>query len=162
MRLLSEEDCHGPIYDRYPLSEETYRKRAGLFKSFPDPVLIVGCGFGLLVTELLKVNKRAWGIDQSEYAEEHFEPHCIKASILDGTDIRLLQAHQGYFGTVVTEDLLPYLTDEEVKLAANNCQLLGPLVIHLVTEQGEAPLNYHSAGYWMTLTNQLTVSLEGM
>lgn len=163
MRLLTEEDCfNGPIYTRYPLPRKIYTKRAELFRGYPDPILVVACGFGLLVTELLKLNKRAWGIDAAPYCEKHFEPKCSLLSILDRVDVGMLQATHGYFGTVITEDLLPHLTDEEVKLAAGHCELLGPIVIHLITERGEADLNYRSTAECMNLTKQLTVSLEGM
>lgn len=63
---------------------------------------------------------------------------------------------------MVTESMLEWLTDNEAVVCAKNCALLSPLVLHLVTEQGQADYNYHSTGYWMSLTGQLTVSLEGM
>lgn len=119
---------------------------------------MVGCGFGGLVRAFRDLNKQAWGIDASPYAFENRVNERVKlASILD-----LRAWDLGQFETLITEDLLPYLTDDEVKVAARNCQALSPIVIHMVTEHGQADLNYHSTGYLMSLTNQLTVSLEGM
>lgn len=155
MRLACQSDFYGEIYTHYR-HHEGYAKRAALLKGFRDPVLVVGCGFGFLVDELVKIGKDAWGIDVSFYAiENRTNDRVIWGNILEPLGLT-------EFGLVVTEDLLPYLTDEEAKLASINCRKLAPIVIHLVTEQGEADLNYHTTGYWMNLTKQLTVSLEGM
>lgn len=144
-------------YSHYPLPAAVYAKRAALFTNFPDPIMVVGCGFGGLVKELLNLGKNAWGMDVSQYAIDHaVTDRCLLLSILD--DPHPL----GKFATVVTEDLLPWLTDDEARVAAKNCSALGGIVIHLVTEQGEADYNYHTTGYWMTLTNQPVISLEGM
>lgn len=162
MRLATREDFFGHIYTHYR-HHEGYVKRARLFRSFPEPFLIVGCGFGFLVSEFLRSGKECYGIEASEYAVDSREnDHVWWASILSDVDVTLLQAQLGIFETVITEDLLPYLTDDEVIIASGNCQKLGPFVVHMVTESGQGPLNYHSTGYWMSLTNQLTISLEGM
>jgi SAM-dependent methyltransferase len=164
MRLASQSDFYnGPIYTQYR-HHEGYAKRARLFRYFPEPILVVGCGFGFLVTEFLRVGRRAAGIDAAVYAIERKDNDAIFwASVLDIQDCRITLRDFLPFGTVITEDLLSYLTDEEATIAAINCSKLGPIVIHMVTEQGEAPqLNYHSTAEWMNLTSQLTVSLEGM
>lgn len=157
MLIATESDFYGGYYTHYR-HHEGYRKRAELFKGFPEPVLVVGCGFGFLVAELLKLGKRADGIDASPYAvSRRVTEHVCIASVLDD------MAPLGKFSTVITEDVLPCLTDKEAERAANNCALVAPIVIHLVTTQGtDTRLNYHSTGYWMTLTKQFTVSLEGM
>lgn len=134
---------------------EGYAKRAGLFVNFPEPVLVVGCGFGFLVEELLKLNKNTFGIDAAEYCYVNRETqHMGQWDILTGPFPE--------YGTVLTEDMLPWLTDAEAVVAANNCAFSGRIVVHLVTESGQAAYNYHSTGYWMTLTGQPTLSLEGM
>ena len=157
MRLATHEDFYGGIYTNYR-HHEGYTKRARLFKEYPEPILVVGCGFGFLVEEFDNLGKLAWGIDASSYAiEQSTHPRIRRFDILD-----LGRWVLGKFSTVTTEDLLPYLTDDEVLIVARNCQTLAPIVVHMVTEQGEANLNYHSCGYWMTLTGQLTISLEGM
>lgn len=133
-----------------------YARRAQLLQHLPDPIVVVGCGFGYLVVELQQLGKLAYGIDVSDYCWDHrvttaFSQH----DILRGPP-KLNAA------TVVTEDLLPWLSDAEAVTAAKNCALLSPLVLHLVTESGQADYNYHSTGYWMKLLDQLTISLEGM
>ena len=133
-----------------------YRKRAQILAPLPDPILVVGCGFGFLVVELQRLGKRAYGIDASPYCRDNrvtgsFFQHDILAG---PPPLRV--------STIVTEDLFPWLTNAEVLTAAKNCALVAPLVLHLVTESGQANYNYRATGYWMTLTNQLTVSLEGM
>ena len=154
MRLACAEDFYnGPIYTDYR-HHEGYAKRAALFQDFPEPICIVGCGFGFLVQELLKLEKDCWGIDASPYAiENRVTDRVLLGNILDFTP----EAR-----TLITEDMLPYLTDQEARIAAKRCGAKGAIVVHLVTESGEADLNYHSLIYWTQLTHQLTVSLEGM
>jgi hypothetical protein len=133
-----------------------YQRRAQLLAVFPDPILVVGCGFGFLVNELRQLGRDAWGSDASVYCCRHrVTDRFIHHDILTGP-LPLTAA------TVVTEDLLPWLTDREARLCANNCALIAPIVLHFVTEQGQADYNYHSTGYWTALTSQLTFSLEGM
>lgn len=159
MRLATYSDFHGEIYTKYR-HHEGYAKRARLLANFPSPILVVGCGFGYLVDELRKLGIIAWGIDASDYAfQNRTSRFVVKGDILQPGLTGVLGTR---YGTVITEDLLPYLTDLEAYDAAEHCAQLGTIVIHLVTEQGQAQLNYHPCGYWMTLTNQLTVSLEGM
>lgn len=162
MRLACASDFYnGPIYTHYPLPDEVYDKRARLFYPYPESVLVVGCGFGGLVRAFCDSGKQAWGIDAAQWAidsrDKRVDKRVFKFNILDLSNWAL-----GQMGTVISEDMLPHLNDNEVLVAARNCQSLGQYVIHLVTEQGQADLNYHSTGYWMSLTNQLTVSLEGM
>ncbi len=157
MRLASQADFYGGIYAHYR-HHEGYAKRARLFKFYPEPLLVVGCGFGFLVEEFDNLGIVAWGIDASDYAiRKSTHPRVRKFDILHLNDWSL-----GQFGTVITEDLLPCLTDAEVLIATRNCQAIAPIVIHMVTEQGQADLNYHSLTEWILLTSQLTVSLEGM
>jgi SAM-dependent methyltransferase len=159
MRLASQSDFYnGPIYTQYR-HHEGYAKRARLFRYFPEPVLVVGCGFGFMVQEFLDLGLQAWGIDVSPYAvENRVTPRVVYGNILDLSECQL-----GEFATLFTEDLLPCLNNDEVLICARNCQALSPIVIHLVTVQGEAlQLNYHSTAEWMNLTSQPTVSLEGM
>lgn len=153
--IIASFDEYSRAYSNYR-HHEGYAKRARLLQFLPEPIVVVGCGFGFLVVELQQLNRLAHGIDAADYcyqnrATANFTQHDILAGPL-----RLHAA------TVITEDLLPWLTDAEAVTCAKNCALLSPLVLHLVTEQGQADYNYHSTGYWMSLTGQLTVSLEGM
>lgn len=157
MRLATETDFNGEIYTRYR-HHEGYAKRARLFRYFPEPMIVVGCGFGFLVQELSQLSVAAWGVDASDYAvTNRVSSRVRKADIL-----RLDEWVLGSFETLITEDLLPYLTDDEALVAARNCQAVASIVVHMVTEQGQADLNYHSCAEWMNLTNQLVVSMEGL
>ena len=156
MRLASPTDFYnGCQYTAYR-HHEGYAKRAALFASYPDPILIVGCGFGFLVDELLKLNKDAWGIDAEQWCiDNRVTDRVLKADIL--------QPFSAHFSVAVTEDLLPCSDDDEALVVARNCAAIAPIVIHLVTEHGQAQeLNYHSCVEWTRITQQLTVSLEGM
>lgn len=163
MRLACYRDFNdGPIYTRYPLPDEVYDKRAKLFRFYPEPILVVGCGFGGLVRAFRDLNKQAWGIDASQWAidnrDKRVETRVFNFDILD-----LSNWTMGEMETLITEDLFPHLTDDEVLIAVRNCQALAPFVINMVTEYGQDKgLNYRSTGYWMNLTGQPTISLEGM
>lgn len=153
--IVASLDEYSRAYSNYR-HHEGYAKRARLLHSLPEPIIVVGAGFGYLVVELEKLNKNALGLDASPYCYENRATESfIQWDILLGPP-RIRAA------TVITEDLLPWLTDSESITCAKNCALLSPLVLHLVTEQGQADYNYHSTGYWMSLTGQLTISLEGM
>lgn len=155
MRLATPEDFYnGPLYSNYR-HHEGYRKRAGLLRHEPQPILIVGCGFGFLVVELQWLGIDAHGIDAS--------PWAIRKRITDHVAIgNILQPLPQRWSTVITEDLLPCLTDSEVKQAVINCSAASNNVLHLVTEHGQANLNYHSLDEWRQLTQQSVLSLEGM
>ena len=156
MRLACPRDFYnGPIYTRYPPPDAVYVKRAQLLLSYPAPILIAGCGFGGLVKALLDSGREAWGIDASWWAVGR----RVTSRVLYGD---ILQPLNQLWPTIVTEDLLPHLTDDEAKLAAGNCRLASSNVLHLVTEHGQADLNYHSIEEWMRLTDQPVISLEGM
>lgn len=162
MRLASYEDFNGGIYTRYPPPDEVYDKRARVFRFYPEPILVVGCGFGGLVRAFRDLNKQAWGIDASQWAidnrDKQVGDRVFKFDILDLSNWTL-----GQMGTVFSEDVWPCLTDNEVLVAARNCQALAPFVINMVTERGEhEDLNYRPTGYWMSFTGQPTLSLEGM
>jgi SAM-dependent methyltransferase len=158
VRLATANDFfHGAIYTNYR-HHEGFAKRARLFKFFPEPILVVGCGFGFLVQEFENLGKLAWGIDASPYAINH----KVNMRVIYGDVLRIHEWKMGEFATLITEDLLPHLTNDEALIAARNCQALSPVVIHMVTEQGQADLNYRPCAEWMSVTSQLTVSLEGM
>lgn len=154
MRVASPEEFT-TAYTDYR-HHEGYAHRAQLLQHLPEPIIVVGCGFGYLVLEIQRLGKLAHGIDASDYCyNNRVTNNFTQYDILRGPP-RLNAA------SVVTEDLLPWLTDAEAITCAENCAQLSPLVLHLVTESGQANYNYHSTGYWMSLTKQLNISLEGM
>lgn len=160
MRLATEKDFQGgAIYTHYPPPPEVYAKRARLFRFFPEPILVVGCGFGGLVQAFLDLNLSAWGMDASK---DYCIPNRVSERVVYGDILDLGTWRKGQVETLITDDLLPHLTDDETLVAARNCQALSPIVIHLVTEQGQAQLNYHPTPHWMRLTQQPVISLEGM
>lgn len=161
--ILASPEVYAQAYTEYPLPEAVYAKRAKLFESYPEPVLIIGCGFGGLVKELRRLGKNAWGMEASEWAvRNRVGDYVWQGDTLDPVDVSMFSTQLGPIATIVTEDLLPWLADEEAITCANSCSTLGQIVIHLVTERGEVDYNYHSCAYWRNLTNQLTCPLEGL
>lgn len=161
--ILASPKVYATAYTKYPLPEAVYAKRARLFEAYPELILIVGCGFGGLVKELRRLGKNAWGIDASEWAvRNRVSDYVWLSDLTKDIDTNRLLELLGSFATIISEDTLPWLTDEEAIQCAKNCARLGRIVIHLVTEQGEADYNYRSCAYWRNLTNQLTHPLEGL
>lgn len=155
MRLATPADFYnGPIYTHY-YHHHGYRKRAELLRHFPQPILIAGCGFGFLVVEFTQLGINSCGIDAS--------PWAISQRVTNRVSLgSILQSLSQPWPTIVTEDLLPCLNDDEAQLAATNCRRASLNVLHLVTEHGQADLNYHSLHDWALLTQQPVISLEGM
>jgi hypothetical protein len=159
MQLATEQRFNGTWYTKYR-HHKGFAKRAQLLISYPEPILIIGCGFGYLIVELELLGKVAKGLEASDWAVQNRVRNSVKlGSALDVTKISL----QAPFASIVTEDLLPCLTDAEVLTLATNCASFTIPVLHLVTEQGAASeLNYRPRGEWAELTGQQIMSLEGM
>src|ERR1043165_5281445 len=149
MRLASASDFFNGIQYTHYRHHAGYAKRAQLLLGLPEPLLIVGCGFGFLVREFERLEKEVYGIDASSYAiAKRVSSNVSLADILRPETWQF----ELDFATVITEDLLPCLTDDEAGLAACNCARIAPVVIHLVTEQGQVKeLNYHSCVEWMRI-----------
>lgn len=79
--ITATEQVFDEAYTEYRW-HEGYAKRAQLLAPLPQPIVIVGCGFGFLVAEFSKLGKNAWGVDTSDYCwanrvTERFTQHDI-------------------------------------------------------------------------------------
>ncbi len=163
-RLASQSDFEGgdlyTNYRRYPFFAE---RAAVIHERFPTgKILVVGCGWGYLVDELLKLGRDVWGIDASSYAINKGKSlsgntsagktqEGLEVGMRADTGARLLVAdttsrqslaaiHKATdltgndkFAVAVTEDMLPCLTDAEVTSTISELRLVATSLLHCVT-----------------------------
>lgn len=148
MRLASAEDFRdGALYSnyrRYPF----FAERAAMIRRRVSPsasVLIAGCGYGYLVDELRKIGVRAWGCDLSPWAVGQASQvipatatFVLLGDVTDTNSLNTVRAAAGLpgnqdFALVVTEDVLPMLTDAEIAAALEAVRTVGSAVLHIVT-----------------------------
>lgn len=174
MRLATQADFEqGGLYTsyrRYPFFAERAAAVVAAYGSVKT--LVVGCGWGYLVDELLRLGVDAWGIDASLYAITKgkavagmLPATLTRLSVADATNRTQLTAVRttaglvgsARFGLVVTEDMLPMLTDAEVTTAVTECRRIATNMLHIVTP-GTATdaskltaLNWKSTAAWKAL-----------
>lgn len=134
-------------YKRYPF----FAQRAAVIQQqFPSvSVLVAGCGWGYLVDELRALNMNAWGVDASPYCITKATTlwpigHRTNGRVLLG-DCTIAAAMATVrttalggpitrrFGVVVTEDLLPVLTEVEITAALSALRTIATAMFHIVT-----------------------------
>ena len=175
MRLASASDFESgalygpPGYRRYPFFAERADLILNLYGA-GGKVLVVGCGWGFLVDELLTRGYDAWGLDGSSYAiakaAEVLPAASAQRVLLADTTNRqqvvAVRAAAGVVGNqrfklIVTEDVLPVLSDAEVAVAVAECRRVATNVLHIVTPGDPtdpsklAGLNWKSIETWASL-----------
>lgn len=188
-RLASSADFEGPsgLYWE-PGTEQGYRRyeffarRADLILArhgAGGKVLVVGCGWGFLVDELLARGYDAWGLDGSAYAVAKAAEvlpaasagRVLLADAMNRSQVAAVRAAAGLSGNqrfklVVTEDVLPVLTDAEVAIAVAECRRVASNVLHIVTPlqpdtEQVAGLNWKTGAQWKTLAAPDAVCVTG-
>jgi SAM-dependent methyltransferase len=175
-RLLTAEDATGgrpdamyADYRRFPF----FAARAALIAqrtAAAARILVVGCGVGYLVDELLKAGRpNAWGVDAAPYATGR------AASELGATGARVRQcdatvaaevraakiafglgANQR-FALAITEDVLPCLTPQEQTALLAAVRAHATALFHVVTPGDPADpaklpgLDWRSTAQWKAL-----------
>lgn len=121
-------------YERYPYFGE---RAAALVKSYgPKRFLVVGAGFGFLLDELDALGATAHGVELSEYAIRRC--HALVPAVysrmhkIDARDSSAMR-RLGRFDVVVTEDILPTCSLEEVPYVLEASRSVGGVVVHIVT-----------------------------
>lgn len=131
-------------YQRYPFFVERAAWLNGLVAT--GKVAVAGCGWGYLVHELRRLGRDAYGFDAATYAAAKYagiDPSApsrvVVASVLNATQMTNFRRNTcGLAGStkiplLVTEDLLPALTDGEVTTALTQCRANATRVVHIVT-----------------------------
>jgi SAM-dependent methyltransferase len=152
-RPLTQADAvGGPLYGDYDAfaGKASGERAQYLLNRFPTgKTLIAGCGPGYTVARMRAAGADVWGIDISDWAVQTLAPSRLVGALAPGlARIQLgsvlvranlttrRQTAGGTFGVIVTEDLLPALTDAEVVTArAELARTLtaGGAILHLVT-----------------------------
>lgn len=139
MRLANYEDfetesgLYWPSYYDAPY----FRARAErMAVEFPGAsILVAGCGWGYTVRHGRALGLNIWGCDLSDYALAHVvDPHVFRMDICAVT-------WPLDYDVVVTEDLLPMLTRDEID-ACLTAVRTATTVVHIVTP---APEQVHPA-----------------
>lgn len=128
-------------------------------------VLIVGCALGLTVQELRLLGVQAWGLDVSSYAV-NAAPAAVRQYLTIG-DARQSSAWnaaknlagfkgQTRFNMVITEDLLPCLSNADAVTMAQLARANSQAVFHLYEDNpATAPwYNYHTPAEWKAILGQ--------
>jgi hypothetical protein len=132
-------------YGRYPFFAERAQWANGQTAA-GNKIGVAGCGWGYLVDELRKLNRDAYGFDAASYATAKWigirptEPsRVVVASALTRTQMTSFRsttvgmAGSALIPLIVTEDLLPALTDAEVTTALTELRRIATKLIHVCT-----------------------------
>lgn len=124
----------GTLYDnyqRYPFFAERANILAARYPVNLGKCVVLGCGFGYLVDELVQRGYDCWGVEAADYARNKAAEvlpfasanRVVLANVANRSALNAvktaagLNAANGRFAWGVTEDLLPTCTDEaEVQL----------------------------------------------
>lgn len=147
-RLASAGDFEGgglyTQYQRYPFfgwRAEWLIQRYGTAGKW----LIAGCGWGYLVDELVKLGVDAWGIEAAAYATTkalaevpNVASRIVLADATNRSQIAAARTTAGLtgnqrFSVLVTEDLLPMLSDAEASTAISEARRVATNIVHIVT-----------------------------
>jgi cyclopropane fatty-acyl-phospholipid synthase-like methyltransferase len=159
-------------YRRYPFFAE---RREMVMGRFGNPqsagkILIAGCGWGYLVEELLTQGYDVWGCDASAYAVGKAQEvltapaaaRVILADCLVRSQMTALRGTAGLtgnqrFSTVITEDMLPVLTNAEVTTVLTELRRIAQLnLFHIITcsdvpAEREPTLNWKTQAEWQAI-----------
>ena len=171
-RLASASDFedNGVMYTNYRRYQFFAERAAVIHEAFPTgKILIAGCGWGFLVDELVKLGRDAFGFDASPYATARsvevlgptISSRVFSASVLVRAQMTSTKASIGFSGAqkvplLVTEDLLPVLTNAEITTALTECRRIATNLLHVVTPGDPADpsklagLNWKPVATWKT------------
>lgn len=142
----------------------------------------VGCATGVMVTELRKYNKAAYGIDVSRYAlEKSGCQHCYEISILDTESIFKTFCSR-FFDVAICIEVLEHIFPEDIDCAIDNLCGLSDVIIFsscpptlnkLIEDSERFPSDLihpsvHDGNFWLTkfyergyvIDSDLTVKLR--
>lgn len=154
--IYSESDYNGYVddqYHRYQFFADrgiVFNNQWNSFKN--NKILIAGCGYGFLIQELMENHgfTDVWGCDGSEYAVNVAAPanlpsqHASRVLLGDITSSADMQAVANAAGipggnpkfrAILTEDVLPCLTEAEVPTALSVLRGRSQNMAHIITPQ---------------------------
>lgn len=151
-------------YGRYPFFQQRVDALKGRFAPNGQKALVVGCGYGYLVDDLVAAGYDAWGVDASQYAISKGQSllpgvasRLAVADALDGASLDAVAKSAGLHGKtptwtlLLTEDVLPCMSDAEVATALANLRArCTSNLLHLVTP-GHADPDHDARLNWKTI-----------
>jgi hypothetical protein len=155
-RLATETDFHGErtgtpnaMYSEYRRYSYFAQRAALVIQRYPtaNRILVVGCGVGYLVDELLKAGKpNTWGIDAAPYATAQAVVELgatvgARVRLADATSAAAVRSAKLAFGLgqnqrfdlAITEDVLPCLTAGEQTALLSAVRQHATALLHVVT-----------------------------
>lgn len=151
-KIYTESDYFGGVdtrYTEYPyFSKRSKNINAQLGSYKNSKILIAGCGWGFLVRLLMRDYgfTDVWGCDASEYAVKTaapreipgYENRILLGDITSSTSMSSVSSAAGLKGTkkfayIITEDVLPCLTDNEITTALSVLRGKGDVLGHIIT-----------------------------
>jgi hypothetical protein len=133
-------------YTRYPFFAE---RAAWVAAQTPasNKIGVAGCGWGFLVDELVVLEREAYGFDAASYAtakagiaiSTQIAQRIVTANTLTRTQMTSFRTNTAKMSgatlipLVVTEDLLPCLTNAEVTTALAELRRIASKLCHIVT-----------------------------
>lgn len=123
---------YAPAYSRFPFFQSRLDSLKQRFAPTGQKLLVVGCGFGYLVDDLVAAGYDAYGIDNAyaigkgkallpAIAARLLVADALTASTLDAAASAAgLKGHTPKWALLVTEDVLPVMSDAEVQTALTN------------------------------------------
>lgn len=160
-------------YRDYPVFSQRATNIKGRFNT--GKILIAGCGYGYLVKHLLSLGADAWGVDASPWAISQgttVAPNRIlQADVTQRAQLDAARTAAGLkstqkFTAVITEELLPSLTDAEVAVALTELRRVGTVLFHIVTavelQADRMPeFNWKTLAEWKTVVGtELVMGVE--
>lgn len=140
-------------YHQYPFFQDRINTLIGHFAPNNQTLLIAGCGFGYLVQLAVTAGYNAFGVDASSWAISQGQAllpsiasRLAVADILNTT--ALDNAGKGFglhgnppkYALLVTEDLLPCMTDTEITTALTNLRARATSnLLHIITPGSGGP-----------------------
>lgn len=159
--LASWEDFeNGGLYDRYRRYPFFATRADYLATRYAGTFLIVGCGWGYLVDELLIRGIDAWGVDWSDYAIRtgrrelpHMQHRIIRGDARRHKD---LQVGPGHFDVAVSEDMLTVMVSPgEMLRVHNSMKQVASSLVHIVSYEqpdkvglGDERIRWHTMDWW--------------
>lgn len=154
-----------PPYSRYPFFQTRIDELKQRFAPTGQKLLIVGCGFGYLVDDAVTAGYDAYGIDNAyaigkgktllpQIAARLIVADALTAATLDSAAQTAGLKHNAKWALLVTEDVLPCMSDAEVQTALTNLRArCSTNLLHLVTcgdggSRCDPRINWKSIDAW--------------
>lgn len=162
-------------YQDFPFFQQRINELIGRFAPSNQTLLIAGCGFGYLVNFAVQAGYNAFGIDASSWAINEgktlLPSIASRLAVADITVASQIDSASKTFGLkggtpkyalLVTEDVLPCLSDTEIQTALTNLRArCSANLLHWVTPGNPGDPGLDSRLNWKPLGETVTPAPAG-